>query len=44
VISAGIAPPDDRGERSVDCMVDVIKGLKFPSPGSWPAKVTFDVR
>ncbi len=43
-IAAGVTPPDERGETAaVDCMVDVIRGLKFPSPGSWPAKVTFDV-
>jgi hypothetical protein len=43
-LAAGVAPPDERGETGpVDCMVDVIKGMKFPSPGSWPAKVTFDV-
>jgi hypothetical protein len=43
-LSAGVAPPDERGEAAaVDCMVDVLKGLKFPSPGSWPAKVMFDV-
>jgi hypothetical protein len=43
-LAAGMAPPDERGEGSaVDCMVGIIKGLKFPSPGSWPAKVTFDI-
>ena len=43
-LAAGVASPDERGETgAVDCMVDVIKGIKFPSPGSWPAKVTFDV-
>jgi hypothetical protein len=43
-LAAGVAPPDERGEPgSVDCMVDVIKAMRFPSPGSWPAKVTFDV-
>jgi hypothetical protein len=43
-MAAGVAPPDERGEpASVDCMVDVIKSMRFPSPGSWPAKVTFDV-
>jgi hypothetical protein len=43
-ISAGVAPPDERGEAgAVDCVVDVIKTMKFPSPGSWPAKVMFDV-
>jgi hypothetical protein len=43
-LSAGIAPPDERGEGgAVDCIVDVIKSMKFPSPGSWPAKVMFEV-
>ena len=42
-LSAGVTPPDERGENAVDCMVGVIKGLKFPSPGSWPAKVSFDI-
>jgi hypothetical protein len=43
-MAAGVAPPDERGETgAVDCMVDVIKSMRFPSPGSWPAKVTFDV-
>jgi hypothetical protein len=43
-MAAGVAPPDERGESGpVDCMVDVIKAMRFPSPGSWPAKVTFDV-
>src|SRR6185369_10556640 len=43
-ISAGVATPDERGEGgAADCLVSVIKGMKFPSPGSWPAKVMFDV-
>lgn len=43
-MAAGVAPPDERGEpTAVDCMVDVIKSMRFPSPGSWPAKVMFDV-
>jgi len=43
-LAAGVSPPDERGEgAAVDCMVDVIRALKFPSPGSWPAKVMFDV-
>jgi hypothetical protein len=36
-----MAPPDEQGEDAVDCIVDVLKQAKFPSPGSWPAKVTF---
>jgi hypothetical protein len=43
-LAAGVTPPDERGEvAAVDCMVDIIKGMKFPSPGSWPAKVMFEV-
>jgi hypothetical protein len=43
-LSAGVAPPDERGEGgAADCVVEVIKGMRFPSPGSWPAKVMFDV-
>jgi hypothetical protein len=43
-MAAGVAPPDERGEAGpVDCMVDVIKAMRFPSPGSWPAKVSFAV-
>jgi hypothetical protein len=43
-LAAGVAPPDERGEpASVDCMVEVIKTMRFPSPGSWPAKVMFEV-
>jgi hypothetical protein len=43
VLSVGIAPPDAAGEQAVDCLVDVVRGTKFPSPGSWPAKVTFEL-
>jgi hypothetical protein len=41
VLSVGVAPPDEAGEAAVDCLVDVLKQSKLPSPGSWPAKVTF---
>lgn len=43
VLSVGITPPDEAGEASVDCLVDVVRGATFPKPGSWPAKVTFDL-
>ncbi len=43
VISIGMAPPDEHGEAAVDCLVDVVKHEKFPSPGSWPAKVSFEL-
>jgi hypothetical protein len=42
-LSVGIAPPDESGEAAVDCLVEVVKGASYPKPGSWPAKVTFDL-
>ena len=41
--SVGIASSDESGEKAADCLVDLLKGTKFPSPGSWPAKVTFSL-
>jgi hypothetical protein len=41
VLAASATPPDEAGEDEVDCLVDVIRQATFPSPGSWPAKVTF---
>ncbi len=40
-LSVGVTPPDARGESAVDCLVGVLKEAKYPSPGSWPAKVSF---
>lgn len=41
VLAAGVTPPDENGEDAVDCLVSALKDADFPSPGSWPAKVTF---
>jgi hypothetical protein len=41
VLSASVTPPDEAGESSVDCLVEMLRSATFPSPGSWPAKVTF---
>jgi hypothetical protein len=43
VLAAGATPPDEDGEEAVDCIVETLKGASFPSPGSWPAKVTVDL-
>jgi hypothetical protein len=43
VLAAGVTPPDEQGESSVDCLVSTLKAASFPSPGSWPAKVTFSL-
>ncbi len=41
VLAVGVTPPDESGEASVDCLVETLRTASFPSPGSWPAKVTF---
>jgi hypothetical protein len=41
VMSAGIAHATTADDRAATCYLEQIKELKFPSPGSWPAKVTF---
>ena len=41
VLAVGVTPPDENGEEAVDCLVSTLKDATFPSPGSWPAKVTF---
>ncbi|HEU4412604.1 MAG TPA: hypothetical protein VFS43_45595 [Polyangiaceae bacterium] len=41
VISAGVASPGGEADAAAECMVKAAKGLKLPSPGDWPAKVTF---
>ena len=43
VLAAGVTPPDEAGESDVDCLVSALKGAALPSPGSWPAKVTFSL-
>ncbi len=41
VLAAGVTPPDEEGEADVDCLVSALREATLPSPGSWPAKVTF---
>jgi hypothetical protein len=42
-LGVGMAPPDEAGEGAVDCLVRVLGDARWPSPGSWPAKVTFSL-
>lgn len=42
-LAVGVTPPDERGEAAVDCLVEALKGATYPSPGSWPAKVSFEL-
>jgi hypothetical protein len=42
VLAAGVAVPSKDGASKADCVAKVLGKLKgLPSPGSWPAKVTF---
>lgn len=37
----GVAPSSKEGAEKVDCLVDALRGLPLPSPGSYVAKVSF---
>ncbi|HVH46126.1 MAG TPA: AgmX/PglI C-terminal domain-containing protein [Labilithrix sp.] len=41
--SIGVTPPGKEGAEKVDCIVDALRGLPLPSPGSYAAKVTFSL-
>jgi hypothetical protein len=41
VIGVGVAAPEKDADDKIDCMVKAVKKLKPPSPGAWPAKVSF---
>jgi len=42
-ISVGVATPDTNGVSKIDCIVELVKNAKFKSPGSYPAKVSFEL-
>lgn len=39
----GVATKSKEGAEKIDCIVDALKPLELPSPGSYPAKVTFSL-
>lgn len=41
--SLGVAAPNKDGAEKVDCIVDALKGVPLPTPGSYVAKVTFSI-
>lgn len=43
-ITLGIAPPNEKGEEVVDCMVKIIQKIKFGSTGRKVAKLGFEMR
>lgn len=44
VLAAGVAPPSEKGEAAADCLVDIIRRVKFASPGNRIAKLSFEVQ
>jgi hypothetical protein len=44
VLAAGVATSAKDGAEKADCLADVLGKMRgLPSPGSWPAKVTFNL-
>ncbi|AKT41829.1 AgmX/PglI C-terminal domain-containing protein [Chondromyces crocatus] len=43
VVSAGVSGSDDRAEAAASCVVDALRGVTFPSPGSYDAKVSVTI-
>jgi len=41
--SIGVASGDEKGDAAADCVIDALKGLKYPSPGSYASKVSVSV-
>lgn len=44
VLAAGGAASDPNGVDAVDCVLDVVRAWPMPNPGSYPAKITFDIQ
>lgn len=42
-LGVGLAQSSAADTTAADCVVDLLRGAKFPSPGSWPAKVSFNL-
>ena len=42
--SVGVASGDEKGISAVDCAVRAVKARTYPTPGSYPAKVSVQVR
>ncbi len=42
-LGVGLAQSSAADSTAADCVVDLLRAAKFPSPGSWPAKVSFDL-
>ncbi|MBX3181077.1 MAG: hypothetical protein KIT72_15660 [Polyangiaceae bacterium] len=42
-LGVGLSQTDAADAGAVRCLVGVLRGLTFPSPGSWPSKVSFQL-
>ena len=42
-LGVGVSGADAQSEDAASCVIDVLKGVKFASPGSYAAKVTIDI-
>jgi hypothetical protein len=43
-VAVGMAPPNDKGEEVIDCMVKIIKKIKFGGIGRRMGKLAFELR
>jgi hypothetical protein len=41
--AVGVSSSDEKGEKAVPCIQSALEKITFPSPGSWPAKVTIPI-
>ena len=41
--AVGVASGDEKGAAAADCVVGALRGLKYPSPGSYASKVSVSV-
>ncbi len=44
VVAAGGTTPDAESDAALDCILDAVRAMTMPDPGSYAAKVTFEVR
>lgn len=42
-VSVGVSGSDEHGEEAAQCVVDALRGVTFPSPGSYDAKVSITI-
>lgn len=42
-LAIGVAASDERGEAAIPCVLDTLREVTFPSPGSYAAKATFPI-